>query len=253
MKLWPAPPEPGTPLWKRPAAWVLVVVVAVFGFCGVFLVFAGKEDTSVASPGGQRSSAIPSAPAPAPDDISSERVNDPPPTSTPNGWDWTPTKFANIDSPSYMIALPSSPLYGPRLSDGAYKAGWDHSALGALGAASQLVLLTQTDVREAQSHIVDGPNKAAVVKDASTMHSMPADIYPVYTGFRFLNYSPDAASIQLLTSQGPTKKSLLCTVGLQWINNDWRAQAAEAPHGPCMGSVQVDPSQPGFIPWGPTS
>lgn len=251
QRWWPNEADPDTSVLKRPAFWVLAAAgsafVLVLTMTLVIVLPGGDGAGAQAHP---VESANPTFKAVPPAQVD-DRADDLPPTSTPNGWEWKATTFANL--PAYVLGLPQSDVYGPRLVDGAYRAGWDHSALGALGAASQLLPRTQSNTQQAESHIIDGPYKEAVIADTKTTHTVQSDVHASFIGFRFMTYDRNAATIQLLMAQGVNKMAMLCTLNVQWIDNDWRAQAGPPPGGPCMGGVQVDPNQSGFVPWGPTA
>lgn len=246
-----APADWGTgPRSDRTRLAIIAVSVAVslVAIAAILVLLPGGNESSSAAPAQAPSAAPPKNLTTSATDT---RADDSPPTSTPTGWTWETATWPNAPG-SAPVALPLHPLYGPREITGDHRAGWDHSALGALGAASQLLYRASMQVDEAQSHASEGPGKAELLANAAQTVTPVTDRFAVYKGFRFVSYNRDLASIQLRTALGPKNKDMLCTLNLSWVNGDWRAQADSAT-GLCLAMTPLDPAATGFIEWGPAS
>lgn len=171
------------------------------------------------------------------------------PASAPPGVTWTIY---------HAIALPGSPVYGPTKTDGDVATGYAHSPTGALLAASNIVTryALGADWRTVlHKQTVPGPGQQAwetarAGYDGTTDHPAPGT-RGQYSAFRFINYTPDLATVELVTqfaSYGGAQQASTLTV--QWNGQDWLL--ALQPDGGPNPPQQPITSLEGFTPWGPT-
>lgn len=227
------------------AGALLVLVLAV-------VTLAARGAATEAAPG----SSTPAVSAAGKSGAGAPRANDPPPTSTPHGWQWESYHVSLFQPLDYNVALPVHAVYGPAELDGAQRAGWDHSALGALGAGAQLIDRTSYDRTQAETHIADGPQKAAVV-GAVPQQAVPREPrpgwQPTLVGFNFVSYDAASAVIEYIHTAGPSYGWSSCTTALRWSGGDWRLVAPPDGVGPCQAAHTFDSAPPNYIRWGPTS
>jgi hypothetical protein len=190
--------------------FLLLVVV-----CLVVVLLAGGRG---GQPQNQPQAANPPATEqPAPSDNTDQRI----PTAAPPGVSWAFFRG---------VALPQSRTYGPTRVHGDVAAGYTHSPTGALLAGVNIgyryalgvdwrnVLAQQT---------VPGPGR-----QAWTAHRMqypinaddptPSSSYGQIAGFHFVNYTPELATIQLVTQFADRGGALqMTTLTVQWNGQDW--------------------------------
>lgn len=216
--------------------FLLVVVL-----CLAIVLFSGGP-----TPGPQPNAAPPPARGGSvPPDGSDQAI----PTSAPPGVTWTIY---------HAIALPGSPVYGPTKTDGDLATGYAHSPTGALLAATNIVTryALGADWRTVLARqTVPGPGRQAwevarASYDGNADRAVPGS-RGQYSAFRFINYTPDVATIELVTqfaSYGGAQQSSALTV--QWNGQDWLL--ALQPNGSPAPPQQRITSLEGFTPWGPT-
>lgn len=215
--------------------FLLVVVL-----CLAIVLFSGSP-----TPGRQPNSAPPPVGGGAPPDGSDQTI----PTSAPPGVTWTIY---------HAIALPGSPVYGPTRTDGDLATGYAHSPTGALLAAANIVTryALGADWRTVLARqTVPGPGQQAwevarASYDGNADRPAPGS-RGQYSAFRFVNYTPQVATIELVTqfaSYGGAQQSSALTV--QWNGQDWLL--ALQPNGAPNPPQQPMTSLEGFTPWGPT-
>ena len=76
----------------------------------------------------------------------------------------------------------------------------------------------------------------------------PPGTYGQTAGFRFVAFTPDVASIQLVT-RFPTSGNLqIVTVTVKWVDGDWRLELQ--PDGGSSPTAQRSSDLDGFVVWG---
>lgn len=91
-------------------------------------------------------------------------------------------------------------------------------SMSAFGANAEQVFKHQ---------VLPGSNRDAALHEARDAKPRTGDVAQV-KGYRFLNYSPDQAQVQLLTGLG--ERSQAFTITLQWSGDDWKVNL-DAPGG----------------------
>ena len=217
-------------------ALILVALGIVAG-----LAFNGNDETS-ASPGR-------STPTPA---------QTPPPSSSacglPDGDQTIPTSAPTSEwSMSHRMAAPSARPYGPMRSRGGIHACFAHNPVGALFAAANVAADSgNPDLafkNLAEQRFVHDANYQAQRKDLDK--NPPANGGLQYAGFRIDNYSPEAATIQLVVraTEGPNTGGLIAiTYTMRWTNGDWRL--ALPPAGASISNPLT--SLDGYVEWSGT-
>ncbi len=237
----PAGPRPGT---------VAAGVVAV-----VILVGAG----AVALSGGGSPSAAPTAGPVAP------ATAGPAPSATALPVDPSPTT-APVDEGPLLVApkvdwqlfagvpLPYSKIAGPTRVDGPVYSGYERSQTGALIAAVQLgnrYLLTPGDGwREVlERQVLPGTGRDVFARLRATVDADdPPGTYGQPAGFRFVAFTPDVASLQLVTRFPTTGNLQVVTVTVKWAARDWRLELQ--PDGGSSPTAQAVADLDGFVVWG---
>lgn len=122
---------------------------------------------------------------------------------------------------------------------------FDRSSEGALLAASNIGMLSFGKDAAAifASQVLPGPNHDAALKEAVDQRPREGDKAQI-RGFRFLNYSPDRAQVQLLT--GIQEQLQQFTITVQWSEGDWKVNL-DTPGG--YLPPQPASSADGFIQW----
>lgn len=172
------------------------------------------------------------------------------PTSAPPGVTWTYFRG---------VALPQSRTYGPTRIEGDVAAGYEHSPTGALLAATNISTRYSfgagwREVLEQQT--APGPGRKSWTA-FRTQHpinpneQVTAGAYGQFSGFRFVNYTPELATIQIATqfaAYGGAQQATILTV--QWTGQDW--VLVLQPDG-FPSPRATDVSQPtDYTPWGPS-
>lgn len=144
------------------------------------------------------------------------------------------------------VALPSSKA-GPHITTGLRRC-YDHSPQGALLAAANISYgLTGSSYKDVYSHqVMSGPNASSAEQDQdSAAKEAPTSQIAQIRGYRFMNYSPERAQIQLLTGTDDTSTQQY-TLLVQWSGDDWKINA-DAPGG--YISPQPASMADGFTQW----
>ena len=190
----------------------------------------------------------------------------PPPSAAYPLADLTPTLAATADQGPLLVApevdwqlfagvpLPYSRTAGPLEVDGPVYSGYERSQIGALIAAVQLgtrYLLTPGDLwREVlQRQALAGVGRDVFARNRATVDADdPPGTYGQPAGFRFVAFTPDVASIQLV-SRFPTSGNLqVVTVTVKWARGDWRLELQ--PDGGSSPTAQAVRDLDGFVVWG---
>jgi hypothetical protein len=172
--------------------------------------------------------------------------------------------FAGVTWRDYHgIALPYSPQDGPRNTEGDLATGFTRTPRGALLAAVHIVVRasmqwgTQVFGPTIDRQVI-GPD-TDVLRDSTreTYEKHRGDRrdgeplgrgYVVLEGFRWLGYSPDAASVDLL-SAGPGDSDVtvraVTRLQVRWQDGDWRVVAP--PGGTWAGAAAPIKSLDGYV------
>jgi len=153
------------------------------------------------------------------------------------------------------VLLPYSKTAGPLTVDGPLYSDYERSQTGAVIAAVQLgnrYLLTPGDGwREVlQRQVLPGTGRDVFARNRMAMDDTPdpPGTYGQTAGFRFVAFTPDVASIQLVT-RFPTSGSLqIVTVTVKWVDGDWRLELQ--PDGGSSPTAQRISDLDGFVVWG---
>lgn len=215
--------------------WVAVTTVSLFFLLGVILFPRGEERTpSSAAP--SSSSAQPvldsgCAGAGASDD---ESVRDRKPKDT----QWVTTDSGWV--------APEAESIGP-LVDSPLRSCFEHSAEGALySSAWTLVQINDPEVRDiALDELLTGPGHEAAKKSLRDSKTRHGESSFHIAGYRYLSYSPQRATIQLMvqTSSGDYRSMDMVMV---WENNDWRLHVPQN----VKNSISRVTDTSRFIVWG---
>lgn len=234
-----AGPRPGTI-----AAGVVVVVI---------LVGAG----AVALSGGASPSARPAAGPVA--------TAGPAPSLAPSV-DLTPAPTAAVDEGPLLVAptvdwqlvagvpLPYSKTAGPLKVNGPVYSDYQRSQTGALIAAVQLgnryLLTPGNGWREVlQQQVLPGVGREVFARNRATVDAAePPGSYGQSAGFRFVAFTLDVASIQLVSRFPTTGNLQVVTVTVKWADGDWRLQLQ--PDGGSSPTAQAVRDLDGFVVWG---
>jgi hypothetical protein len=242
--LYPAGPRLGT------IASVVVVVGILVGAGAVAL--SGRDSPPAGPAAGPAASAAPAPAAPAP-------------AAAPNPAP-TPAPAAPADAGPLLVApevdwqllagvpLPYSQTAGPLEVDGPVYSGYARSQTGALIAAVQLgtrYLLTPGEGwREVLGRqVLPGLGRDVFARNRADVDAEdPPGSYGQPAGFRFVAYTPDVASIQLVSRFPTTGNLQVVTVTVHWAGGDWRLQLQ--PDGGSSPTAQAVADLDGFVVWG---
>lgn len=229
------------PLWL--AASVMLGVAAM----AALVALNGGHHRAAPSPTPAATAPATSAPAPhathathAPLDTSQQV-----PSTTPAGLTWRAVQG---------VPLPYSATAGPTRLDGAVAAGYARTPLGALLAAQQIavrcVVAPADGWRQVtlQQVVPDAGQRVWLAARAGVGDAPPAGGYGQPAGFAFVNYSPDTASVQLVSRFAPDGALQVATVTVRWVAGDWKLQLL--PTGAASPTAQLVPSIYGYVPWG---
>jgi hypothetical protein len=149
------------------------------------------------------------------------------------------------------LALPTSPIAGPRVVDGPVRAGYAHTPTGALIAAAQIsarALLTPEEGWRVvvARQLVPNPGRDAFVRllGALDTDEPPSVPYAQLAGFRFLAYDRQVAVISTVTrsANGVLHAG---TDTLRWVEGDWKLE--KPPNG--LQQPQVVRDLSGYVAW----
>lgn len=152
------------------------------------------------------------------------------------------------------VPLPYSKIAGPTQVDGPVYSGYERSQTGALIAAVQLgnrYLLTPGDGwREVlERQVLPGTGRDIFARLRATVEADdPPGTYGQSAGFRFVAFTPDVASIQLVTRFPMTGNLQVVTVTVKWAARDWRLELQ--PDGGSSPTAQAVADLDGFVVWG---
>lgn len=227
--------------WTRPgfmlAGGFAVLIVVLMVVVLVMTSGGGDQGTDQAGAG-----PTPSA-APAPDSAGPDQGPTTVPTALPDNVTWRLY---------HTIALPYSSQAGPYEVTPSTATGYAHTPTGALMAAAQIPIrkLVAPDWRAVvKQQIVPGPGRDAyieareIVTDTSTSPGQFGQI----AGFKFVNYSPQTATIQFV-SRFVSGTMQVTTSTVQWQDGDWKLVLQ--PDGSDSPTAQRVQSLSGYIPWG---
>ncbi len=237
----PAGPRPGTVAAGVVAVVILVGAGAVALSGGASPSAADEGPVAPATAGPARSAtALPVDPSPAPAPAADEG-----PLLVAPKVDWQ--LFAGVP-------LPYSKTGGPLKVDGPVYSGYERSQIGALIAAVQLgtrYLLTPGDGwREVlERQVLPGVGRDVFARNRATVDADdPPGTYGQPAGFRFVAFTPDVASIQLVTRFPTTGNLQVVTVTVKWADSDWRLELQ--PDGGSSPTAQAVSDLDGFVVWG---
>ncbi len=152
------------------------------------------------------------------------------------------------------VPLPYSKTAGPLAVDGPVYSGYERSETGALIAAVQLgnrYLLTPGDGwREVlERQVLPGTGRDVFTRLRATVDADdPPGTYGQLAGFRFVAFTPDVASIQLVTRFPTTGHLQVVTVTVKWADGDWRLELQ--PDGGSSPTAQAVADLDRFVVWG---
>ncbi len=225
--------------WLGSAMFVLAVLVAAV----LMVVLGGRGSSPAPQDTATGAAAEPSANGTSSSGGSTgcslEAGNTKVPSQAPNGVRW---EIVNT------VAVPWSAA-GPAVRDGAVRRCYAHSPTGALLAAANLAVTTQSPGADQvlQDQVLPGPTRDAMLQAARTQppQAKQAGETAAFAGFRFISYTPQVAVVQLAYAFGGKYGSE--TYRMQWQSGDWKLNLDPAggstPGGP-LGSLA------GFVAWG---
>jgi hypothetical protein len=149
------------------------------------------------------------------------------------------------------IAYPTAEEFGPGKTDeNGVRSCFQHSPEGALFMAANA--MSQSSYPETYEPwlryaLSEGPNREAMLAEDAAPSDMQGTRIQI-TGYRVLDYSGDAATIDLLTSATTEGQSaeVSAVLHLVWENGDWRVDSNQA-EGVDVGTAT---STGGYTAWG---
>lgn len=227
--------------WTRPgfllaggfAVLVVVLLVAVLVLTSGDEPEAGPQPPAAPAPSGEAPSAS------SPRDVGPTTV----PTSPPENVRW---------QLYHTVALPFSEQAGPYEAGRSTATGYAHTPTGALLAAAQIPIrkLVAPDWRSVvEQQIVAGPGREAFTQARAEVSG--AEVTPgqfgQYAGFKFVNYTPDTATIQFVT-RFVSGQMQATTITVQWSQGDWKLVLQ--PDGGDSPTAQPVSDLTGYVAWG---
>ncbi|WP_433136139.1 hypothetical protein ACQPZ8_28355 [Actinomadura nitritigenes] len=175
-----------------------------------------------------------------------------------------PVSFSGMTWRDYHgVSLPYSAADGPRSTAGDLASGFARTPSGALLAAVHVAVRANAQwgpkvFEPTITKQIIGPDASALLaatrqlynKRRGKLHDDAAlgRAYVVLEGFRWQGYSPDVASLDLV-SAGPGDSDMtvraVTRIQLQWQNNDWRLIGS--PGGTWGGAAASVPSANGYV------
>jgi hypothetical protein len=152
------------------------------------------------------------------------------------------------------VPLPYSLTAGPLEVDGPVYSGYARSQTGALIAATQLGTRYLLTPGEGWREVLDRQVLPGLGRDVFARNRADVDAddppgtYGQPAGFRFVAYTRDVASIQLVSRFPTTGNLQLVTVTVQWAGGDWRLRLQ--PDGGSSPTAQAVADLDGFVVWG---
>ena len=238
---------------KEPSPWTSPTALLSMAFCALVVALAaviavnGGGGARAARPAGTPGSAGSASSDPQlPSAAGVTQAPDPAvPTLPPADVRWVLYK---------TVALPWSTSAGPRSAEGEAVFGFAHTPTGALLAATHIstrYLLANQGWRDiVDKSLAPGPGRDAWVRIRTPVAQL-AEPRPgqlgQFAGFRFVDYTPDRAVVQLVTRFSSGRLQAL-TLTTAWDGGDWRLVLQ--PGGNPAPNAQTVPDLDGFVPWG---
>ena len=152
------------------------------------------------------------------------------------------------------VPLPYSQTAGPLEVDGPVHSGYARSPTGALIAAVQLGTRYLLTPGQGWREVLDRQVLPGLGRDVFARNRADVDVddppgtYGQPAGFRFVAYTPDVASIQLVSRFPSTGNLQVVTVTVHWAGGDWRLRLQ--PDGGSSPTAQAVADLDGFVVWG---
>jgi hypothetical protein len=246
----PAEPSPFT----RPAFWAAGAVLALVAALAVFVAGASDREQDALAPGVAPGVAAGSSPPTPPREQEQQgAAGSCPqqavgpgslPSSAPQGVTWTVYRG---------VAEPAHHLHGPLRIEGDLARCYARSPYGALIASWQIAtrfVLAGDWERVVDEQLVPGPGREAYRRQRAAItadDARPPGGYGQLAAFRFASYTPQVATIQLVSRFADTGHLQVNTVTVVWREGDWRLQLQ--PDGALSPSLQPLSDLAGFIAW----
>ncbi|GGP13082.1 hypothetical protein LDL08_32695 [Nonomuraea glycinis] len=266
----PAASDPATPASSRGAAlWAAVVLVALpAALAVVVFVLPGRDATPGRSlpPAPARPTGPPAASAASAGSAASAPADAPPSAPPAPGPDQCPatpralTRALPARPPAgvtwtlfHGVAQPTSPEHGPHRRQADVDRCFAHTPTGALIAAWQIAtrfVLADDWRRVVELQVMPGPGRDAYVAQRARIRAgagRDAGGYGQLAAFGFASYTPQVATVQLVSRFAATGQLQVNTVTVVWSGDDWRLLLQ--PGGSISPSLQAVSSLTGFVPW----
>ncbi|GGM81980.1 hypothetical protein GCM10012275_60740 [Longimycelium tulufanense] len=151
------------------------------------------------------------------------------------------------------VALPVSASAGPHEITDSAATVYAHTPTGALMAAAHIPvrkLIAPDWRRVVAEQVADGPGRDAYVKlrEQVTNDTVTPGMLGQIAGYKFVHYSPDTATIQIVTRFATKGTLQLTTLTVTWQDGDWRLVLQ--PDGADSPTAQSLNSLAGFTEWG---
>jgi hypothetical protein len=151
------------------------------------------------------------------------------------------------------IAEPASREHGPRRSEADVDRCYARTPTGALIAAWQIAtrfVLADDWRRVVELQVMPGAGRDAYVAQRARVRTDTARAaggYGQLAAFAIASYTPQVATVQLVSRFAATGHLQVNTVTVVWSGDDWRLQLQ--PDGSISPSLQAASSLAGFVPW----
>ncbi|TDD56393.1 hypothetical protein E1286_01800 [Nonomuraea terrae] len=259
----PASPH-GRGVSRGAAFWAAAVFVALLAVPTVIVLVLPDRDSTAdrplpPAPSGSTASASAAASAAAPPPMPSTSSTTGPgrcpatsgaasrtlPTQPPDDVVWTVF---------HGVAEPASREHGPHRKEGDVNRCHTRTPTGALIAAWQIAtrfVLADDWRRVVRLQVMPGPGRDAYVAQRSRVRTdtgRTAGGYGQLAAFAIASYTPDVATVQLVSRFAATGHLQVNTVTVVWSGDDWRLRLQ--PDGSISPSLQAVTSLAGFVPWG---
>ncbi|WP_157254802.1 hypothetical protein [Nonomuraea typhae] len=247
----PAPGAPRSP-WRSPGFWWAAAFVALLVVLAVVALVLPDRASEANRPSARpTSTASPASPAAA---AGSEPDGGRCPIAAPGAQALPAQPPADVTwSVFHGVAQPASRLHGPHRVEGEVARCFAHTPPGALIAAWQLCtrFVLADDWRQVvELQVVPGPGRDAYVAQRARIRadtSRTGGGYGQLAGYAIASYTPQVATIQLVSRFAATGHLQVNTVTVVWDGADWRLQLQ--PDGSISPSLQALSSLAGFVPW----
>ncbi|WP_143043740.1 hypothetical protein [Nonomuraea jiangxiensis] len=187
----------------------------------------------------------PSTPGPGQCPATAEAASQALPTRPPADVAWTVF---------HGVAEPASREHGPHRHEADVHRCFARTPTGALIAAWQIAtrfVLADDWRRVVESQVMPGPGRDAYVAQRAQVRAdtgRAAGGYGQLAAFAIASYTPDVATVQLVSRFAATGQLQVNTVTVAWSGDDWRLRLQ--PDGSISPSLQAVSSLAGFVPWG---